>query len=749
MRAEHGAPNAVLGPHEIEQQGKTAVVIRTIQPYARAVFVVDEDTGTKYEMQRIVPEGCYEVVIPDHSLPVTYHYEIIDQQDQVQTVRDPYSFPPLLTDFDLHLISEGTHFDTYEKLGAHIRTVEGVTGVHFAVWAPNAIRVSVVGDFNRWDGRINPMQKRDDTGIWEIFMPGLGEGTIYKYEIRSRLNNYLTVRADPYALSAEIRPKNASVVIDLNKHKWNDKQWMTTRHERQALDCPIAVYEVHLGSWKRVPEEGNRFQTYREMATDLVSYVKQMGYTHIELLPVSEHPYDGSWGYQTTGYYAPSSRFGAPEDFMAFVDACHQQGIGVLLDWVPAHFPKDIFALNYFDGTHLYEHADPRLGEHQDWGTLIFNYGRNEVRNFLISNALFWYDKYHIDGLRVDAVASMLYLDYSRNEGGWMPNIYGGRENLEAISFLKQLNEVVHRRFPDVLTIAEESTAWPSVTKPVYAGGLGFDLKWNMGWMHDTLSYMSRNPIHRRFHHNELTFSMVYAFTEQFLLPLSHDEVVHGKGSLIDKMPGDYWQKFANLRTLYAYMYAHPGKKLLFMGCEFGQFREWNFAQSLDWNLLDYPLHAGLQRLVRDLNHMYESEPAFYQVEFDWRGFAWIDFHDADNSVISFLRFAADPSDYMVVVANFTPVPRYNYRVGVPELAYYSEVLNTDAEIYGGGNVGNGGGVQAEEIQHHGRPASISLTIPPLGVLYFKPSHKQSDQPIPPVSRQRRLQAERERRQQG
>jgi len=631
-----------------------------------------------------------------------------------------YQFPQILTEFDLHLIGEGTHYKNYEKLGAHVREVKGVNGVHFAVWAPNAEAVSVIGDFNKWDGNSHKMRMLGSSGIWEIFIPGLSEGEIYKFNIKSKSGEVLE-KADPYAFSSEIRPKSASIVYDIDKYTWNDAKWLSEREHHNALDAPISMYEVHLGSWMRVPEDGNRYLTYRELAKKLAEYVKEMGYTHVQLMPVTEYPLDASWGYQTIGYFAPTSRFGKPEEFMYFVDYMHQNGIGIILDWVPAHFPKDGHGLARFDGTCLYEHADPRKGEHQDWGTLIFNYGRNEVRNFLLSNALFWLDKYHIDGLRVDAVASMIYLDYSRQSGEWIPNQYGGNENLEAIDFLKRFNEVVHSTHPGVLTIAEESTAWTGVSRPTYLGGLGFSLKWNMGWMNDTLRYFSKDPIHRKYEHDNLTFSLLYAFTENFILVLSHDEVVHGKRSLLDKMPGDIPQRFANLRALYGYMYGHPGKKLLFMGGEIGQWWEWNHDESVHWHLLQHESHQGLQRYVRDLNRLYQSEPALYEVDFDYHGFEWIDFRDAEGSIISFVRRGKDPENFLVFVYNFTPVARMGYRVGVPKGGFYKEVMNSDSWSYWGGNMGNFGGIWANEMPWHGRAASLSLTIPPLSMVVMKP----------------------------
>jgi 1,4-alpha-glucan branching enzyme len=625
-----------------------------------------------------------------------------------------------LTDFDLYLFNEGTHVRVFEKLGAHVTSVDGVAGVWFAVWAPNAEAVSVIGDFNNWDFNATPLKTRQSSGIWEGFVPEVGQGTIYKYSIKPRFSWQRVEKADPFGFAAELRPRTASVVWDLTNYEWRDQEWVNRRREAQAFDAPISIYEVHLGSWRRVPET-NGFLTYRDLGQQLAEYCQMMGYTHIELLPISEHPLDASWGYQTVGYFAPTSRFGTPDDFREFVDTLHRAGIGVILDWVPAHFPRDAHGLANFDGTALYEHADPRQGEHPDWGTKIFNYGRNEVRSFLISNAVFWVEQYHIDGLRVDAVASMLYLDYSREAGQWIPNQYGGRENLDAISFLQRMNEVVHTECPGVLTVAEESTAWPQVTRPPYMGGLGFSLKWNMGWMHDTLQYISQNPIHRRWHHNELTFSLLYAFTENFVLPLSHDEVVHGKASMLNKVPGDSWQKFATLRLLYAYMWGHPGKKLLFQGLDFGQGDEWTETHSVDWHLLQYPLQAGLQRCVADLQRAYRSHRALYEVDFDWQGFQWLESHDNENSVFAFLRRGRDPGDVVVVVCNFTPVPRTEYRVGVPTGGPWREFLNTDSSLYSGGNIGNGGQIWAEDESWAGQPHSLCLTLPPLGAIYLRP----------------------------
>jgi 1,4-alpha-glucan branching enzyme len=665
-------------------------------------------------MTRVPDTDLFEATLPASAGPA-YRLRVTEDWGSYE-IDDPYRFPLQLTEFDLYLISEGTNYESYGKLGAHIKTINGVTGVTFAVWAPNAERVSIVGNWNHWDGRVHPMHKHGN-GVWELFIPGLNEGTVYKYEVRTP-QGYLFDKADPYGFFAELSPSTASVVWNIDKYRWGDSDWLVQRSQRQALDAPINIYECHLGSWQRVPEDGNRSLTYRELAHRLVPYVKELGYTHIELMPVSEHPFTGSWGYQTVGYYAPTSRFGTPDDFQYFVDHCHRAGIGVILDWVPAHFPKDGHGLVYFDGTHLYEHADPRQGEHPDWGTLIFNYGRNEVRNFLLSNALFWLDKYHIDGFRVDAVSSMLYLDYGRSDGGWVPNQFGGRENLEAIEFLKQFNMLVHSQHSGVLTIAEESTAWPQVSRPVYLGGLGFSLKWNMGWMHDILEYVAKDPVYRRYEHAKITFSMMYAFSENFILSLSHDEVVHLKKSLISKMPGDDWQKFANLRLLYAFMTGHPGKKLLFMGSEFGQWSEWSHDHSLDWHLLDWEPHRGIRRAVTDLNHLLQREPALHAIDFDWTGFEWLQVNDADNSVIAFLRRGPNPGDEIVVVCNWTPVVREDYWIPVPHAGYYAEVLNTDAGSYGGSNVGNDGGAHAVE---EGGAHYLRLRLPPLGALFLKP----------------------------
>ena len=713
-------PFAVLGRHTTTLHGRPAVVIRTLQPAATSIELVSD--SDVIPMTRRRPEGLFEATVPlDGRDPQTFAYRFrIHEGDSVREVIDPYQFGQVLTDFDLHLLSEGTHYRAWEKLGPHRITIGAVTGVHFAVWAPNAQRVSVIGDFNHWDGRVHVMRRLVPSGIWEIFVPELKDGACYKFEIRTP-QGHLLQKVDPYARRFEVPPNTASVVWTEGGYQWRDHEWLRERPSFNGWhDRPKAIYEVHLGSWRRVPEEGSRYLTYRELAHTLVPYVREMGYTHIELMPVMEHPFSGSWGYQVIGFFAPTSRFGSPDDFRYFVDECHRHGIGVIVDWVPGHFPKDAHGLARFDGTALYEHEDPRKGEHQDWGTLIFNYGRSEVRTFLVSNALFWLEEFHIDGLRVDAVASMLYLDYSRSEGQWIPNQYGGRENLEAVSFLQHMNTVTHGRVPGSITAAEESTSWPAVSKPVYVGGLGFTYKWNMGWMHDMLEYMRQDPVHRRWHHGQITFSMLYAFTENFVLPFSHDEVVHGKGSMLDKMPGDVWQKHANLRALYGYMYGHPGKKLMFMGDEFGQWREWNFDASLDWHLLEEPRHRGMRKWVQDLNLAYQRERSLHEVDFEGSGFSWIDCNDNENSIISMIRRARNPHDFTVMLVNFTPVPRDDYRIGVPEAGWYRELLNSDGEMYGGGNMGNGGGVHTEPIPSHGYEQSMKVLVPPLGFVLFK-----------------------------
>ncbi len=716
LSGTHWNPRAILGPHPTGR----GLAIRAWLPFADSVEILPAGQTAPVPARRLHEAGLFEAFLPEQSHPLRYRVRSRTADGTVTEQRDPYAVPPLLTDFELHLFSEGTFYRAYETLGAHVRTIDGVTGVHFVVWAPNAARVSVVGEFNRWDGRCHPMTNRGSSGLWELFLPDLPDGSLYKYEIRPRGQDTLLLKADPYARAGELRPRTASIVRDLSDFTWHDKDWMDARAQWNPLKAPVAVYEVHLGSWMRVPEDHNRWLTYRELADKLIPYVKHLGYTHLELLPVTEHPFDGSWGYQATGYFAATSRYGAPEDFMAFVDAAHQAGIGVIMDWAPAHFPDDAHGLAFFDGTHLYDHADPRLGYHPDWHSRIFNYDRPEVRNFLLNSALFWLDTYHIDGLRVDAVASMLYLDYGRKAGEWIPNQFGGNENLGAVTLLKELNVLVHRDFPGAVTIAEESTSWPGVSRPTYTGGLGFTFKWNMGWMHDTLDYFAHEPVHRRYHQNQITFGLLYAFTENFVLVLSHDEVVHGKRSLIGKMPGDPWQQFANLRTLYGYLYGHPGKKMLFMGSEFGQWKEWNHDTSLDWHLCDQPYHRGLQRYVQDLNRLYRQEPALHAVDYEWNGFQWVDFNDTENSVIAFLRKGETAGETLLCVGNFTPVPRHHYRVGVPAAGRYRELLNSDAGLYGGSNTGNSGGVHTAASPCHGHPYSLSLTLPPLSMLFFK-----------------------------
>lgn len=673
-------------------------------------------------MERIHPYGLFGVRSAKH--PGKYKIRYIDYDGGSHEVDDPYRFPPLLSDFDLHLLSEGTNYEAYSSLGAHSMVLDGVPGTRFSVWAPNALVVSVVGNFNAWDERRHPMRART-SGVWELFLPDIGEGVAYKFAVKSRFRGYSQMKTDPYGFASEEPPKSASIVTDLSKHQWNDDKWIDFRGTTNWLDKPVSIYEVHLGSWVR--SERNRPLTYRELAKKLIPYVARMGYTHIELMPILEYPFSGSWGYQVVGYFAPTSRYGTPEDFMFFVDQCHAAGIGVIVDWVPAHFPKDAHGLAFFDGTALYEHEDPRKGEHRDWGTLIFNFGRNEVKSFLISSAMFWLKKYHIDGLRVDAVASMLYLDYSRKAGEWVPNVHGGNENLEAIAFLKKFNELAHQ-VPGVITAAEESTAFPGVSKPVYLNGLGFTMKWNMGWMHDTLHYFESDPLYRSYHQNEITFSLIYAFSENFVLPISHDEVVYGKKSLIGKMPGDEWQRFANNRAFLTYMFAHPGKKLLFMGAEIGQGGEWNYESQLDWWLLDYEIHRQFQEFNAALNKLYKQEPALYEVDFQYQGFEWLDIHDWRNSMVSFIRRAKRPDDHLVVICNFTPQPHQNYRIGIPEAGEYQEIFNSDWKAFGGSGVANDY-INAVSSPSHNQPASVELTIPPLAVMILKPKR-----PLQPLS---------------
>jgi len=729
LSGTHSDPFRILGPHRMGDD----LAIRAFRPDARKIDIVTNGstsgpsrTGTKatadlaelIEAEKIHRDGFFQAQIPNATRDLDYRLQVTNWDGSEYAMRDPYQYGPIMGEVDLHLFSEGQHWQLYDKFGAHLRKIGDTAGVYFAVWAPNAQRVSVVGDFNGWDGRVNPMRRLLGAGVWELFLPGVKENAHYKFEIRTQ-TGALLLKSDPFAFFNQHGKSTSSLVYNLERYQWSDGEWMESRRKKEWPKSPMSIYEVHLGSWRRKADEGNRHLSYLELAETLIPYVLEMGYTHIEVLPIAEHPFEGSWGYQVTNYYAPTSRYGNPDELRHFIDKCHQAGIAVIMDWVPAHFPKDAHALAEFDGTDLYEHMDPRQGEHQDWGTLIFNFGRNEVRNFLIANALFWLDKYHIDGLRVDAVASMLYLDYSRKQGQWIPNVFGGRENLDAIYFLKRCNEVCYERFPGIVTIAEESTAWPGVSRPVYLGGLGFGFKWNMGWMHDFLEYTSLDPIFRRFHHGNITFSLLYAFTEHFILVLSHDEVVHLKGSLISKMPGDEWQKFANLRMFYAWMYGQPGKKLLFMGGEFGQWREWNHDTGLDWHLLDLPKHDGLRRLVQHLNYIYKSEPALWQQDDSYDGFEWIDFHDADNSVVSFVRKSRE-GEMIVFIVNATPVVRHNYRLGVPRPGFYREIINTDAETYGGGNVGNLGGVRSEGVHWMGREQSILIQLPPLATLAFK-----------------------------
>ncbi|MCF7970497.1 MAG: 1,4-alpha-glucan branching protein GlgB [Methylococcaceae bacterium] len=706
--AKHHDPFSILGRHT--KKDKTTVTVYL--PYAESVEIAD----SKVQLQRIPDTDFFQAtIIDDKALPQYYQLNCTDKAGNKHTQYDPYSFGSQLPEFDQHLFAEGRHWHIYKKLGAHLHTVDGIEGVLFTVWAPNAGRVSVVSEFNSWDGRCHPMRILGGSGIWEIFIPGLTVGCLYKYEILNRNTHQISVKTDPYAQQFEFRPQTASVVIDETEYTWSDDAWMTKRPKHDWLHEAMSTYEVHLGSWKR-DAQGN-FINYRDLAHELVDYIRYMGYTHIELLPITEHPLDASWGYQTTGYFAPTSRHGSSDDFRYFVDHCHQHNIGVILDWVPAHFPKDEFALARFDGSALYEHEDPRKGEHRDWGTLIYNYDRNEVKNFLLSSAYFWLEEFHLDGLRVDAVASMLYLDYSREANDWVPNQYGGNENLEAIDFLRELNTVTHEQHPGTVVIAEESTSWPQVTRPTWTGGLGFSMKWNMGWMHDMLSYMQQDPVHRRHHHDQLTFGMLYAFTENFMLPFSHDEVVHGKGSMLNKMPGDEWQKFANLRLLYTFMFTYPGKKLLFMGCDFAQGAEWNFNQALDWYVLDYSYHKGIQTLVKDLNKLYVKHPALFQHDFDNQGFEWIDCHDVEQSIISFTR--KTEHETLIVILNFTPVPRENYRIGVPRAGTYHEIFNSDSEYYAGSNSGNGY-IVSEGTPWMNQEQSVNLTIPPLAGIVLK-----------------------------
>ncbi len=707
IEAKHHDPFSVLGRHHA---GKLTTV-KVYMPYAESVSFANDGP----DLPRISGTDFFEYSAQQNELAEHYQLSWIDKDGSQHTNYDPYDFGVQLPEFDRHLFAEGKHWHIYQKMGAHQHTVDNIDGILFTVWAPNAGRVSVICDFNHWDGRCNPMRSLGGSGIWELFIPGLTAGCLYKFEILNRQSNQVLVKTDPYGQQFELRPNTSSIVVAENTYSWQDQEWMAKRANHDWLHEPMSIYEVHLGSWKR--DSFGNFLNYRDLADQLVDYVKELGFTHIELMPVTEHPLDVSWGYQTTGYFAPTSRHGTPDDFRYFMDSCHRHNIGVILDWVPAHFPKDSFALAGFDGSALYEHEDPRKGEHRDWGTLIYNYGRNEVRNFLLASAVFWMEEFHLDGLRVDAVASMLYLDYSREDDDWEPNIYGGNENLEAIDFFRELNSVTHQQFPGTVMMAEESTAWPGVTRPTWVGGLGFSMKWNMGWMNDILAYMSVDPIHRQYHHDQLTFGMLYAFTENFALPFSHDEVVHGKGSLLNKMPGDEWQRFANLRLLYTLMFTYPGKKLLFMGCEFGQGTQWDSEQMLDWYVLDYPHHKGVQTLIKELNQVYQAQPALFKQDFVYQGFEWIDCHDVQQSVISYRRKGDDQE--LIVILNFTPVARDNYRIGVPEAGTYHEIFNSDSCLYDGSNVVNGE-VVSEPIPWMNQPNSINLTLPPLAGIVLK-----------------------------
>ena len=709
INAQHHDPFSLLGRCNVTSQS----IIRTFIPYCKTVRIGKNGP----EMTRILDTDVFEYTGAQVNIPE--HYKLYWQTSEGEEIAeyDPYTFMPVIPDYDLSLFDQGQHWHIYRVLGAHSIEIDDIYGVRFAVWAPNAERVSVIADFNRWDGRRHPMQNLGSSGVWALFIPEISTGVPYKFEIRNRDSTQIFVKSDPYAQQFEIRPKTASIVTKPSNFQWNDQGWLNQREHVDWLHVPMSIYEVHLGSWQR--DEENNFLNYRKLANQLIPYVKSLGFTHIELLPICEHPFDDSWGYQTLGYFAPTTRYGSPDDFRYFVNYCHEQNIGIILDWVPAHFPKDEHGLMRFDGTALYEHDDIRLAEHPDWGTLIYNYSRNEVRNFLLSSAIYWLEEFHIDGLRVDAVASLLYLDYSREEGEWVPNKYGGNENLEAIDFIRELNSVTHGEFPGTLILAEESTAWPQVTKPTWVGGLGFSMKWNMGWMHDTLLYMCEDPVHRKFHHEVLTFGLLYAFHENFVLPFSHDEVVHGKSSLLNKMPGDEWQRFANLRLLYIYMFTYPGKKLLFMGCEFGQGDEWKHHQALDWYVLDYAYHQGIRDLIRDLNSHYVNMPELYFYDFDQHGFQWIDCHDHEQSVISYIRKSKDK--FVVVVLNFTPVKRDNYRIGVPQEGIYKEIINSDSSYYSGSNVGNGIGVRTESDSWMGFPYSLTITLPPLGGIILRP----------------------------
>ncbi len=745
----HHDPFEVLGSHPLEKKGTVeSWVVRAYLPTAEAAWVIFPDKRSEYEMRSVHHPHFFECII---ETPELANYQLrLKEGERERVIFDPYAFSSAqLTDFDLHLFAEGNHHRIYEKLGAHPTEIDGVKGVYFAVWAPNARNVSILGDFNQWDGRQHQMRKRNNNA-WELFIPEVKVGAKYKYEIKN-WEGHIYEKSDPYGFHQEVRPKTASIVASLDNYKWQDEEWLERRRKTDPLSQPVSVYEVHLGSWLHASSQektpllkgdsepvqvselntGARFLSYYELAHKLIPYVKELGYTHIELLPIAEHPFDGSWGYQVTGYYAPTSRFGTPEDLMYFVDQCHQNGIGVIVDWVPGHFPKDGHGLAYFDGTHLYEHEDPRKGEHKEWGTLVFNYSRNEVRNFLVANVLFWFEKYHIDGIRVDAVASMLYLDYCREDGEWLPNEYGGRENLEAADFLRQVNNLLFEYYPGSLSIAEESTAWPMVSWPTYVGGLGFNLKWNMGWMHDMLDYFHMDPWFRQFHQNNVTFSMWYHHSENYMLALSHDEVVHGKSNIIGKMPGDEWQKFANIRCLFAYMFAHPGKKTMFMSMEFGQWSEWNVWADLEWHLLQYQPHQQLKQFFADLNGLYKQETALYERDFSEEGFQWIDCSDNSHSVVSLIRRAKNPNEFIIAVCNFTPQPHSHYRIGVPEAGFYTEIFNSDSGKYGGSNMGNLGGKWTDQWWFHNYPNSLDLCLPPLGVLILKLDRKKTAEARP------------------
>lgn len=717
VNGDHGNVFAVLGIHR--DKGSKKVFIRTFNPFASQIEVIDAAGKSLGKMNKIDERGLFQLNF-DKTADFVYKFKVTNDQGNVYETHDVYRFTPTIGDIDAYLFAQGNHREIYNKLGAHVTEIGGIKGVAFAVWAPNAKRVSVVGNFNNWDGRVNVMRKHISCGVWDIFIPDIHEGEYYKFEIKTQ-DDHILSKSDPMASYSEIRPKNASIVFDINHYHWNDEKWMQHRQNVNLYDSPFSVYEVHLGSWRRKGDNGSEFLSYREMADRLVPYVSNMGFTHVEFLPLCEHPFDASWGYQITGLFAPTSRFGNPDDFRYMIDKFHQAGIGVIMDWVPAHFPKDAHGLAEFDGTCLYEHADPRKGEQKDWGTKVYNFGRTEVCNLLCASALYWLKEFHIDGLRVDAVASMLYLDYSRKAGEWIPNVYGGNENLEAIAFLRKMNELLYSEVKGTFSCAEESTAWPMVSRPVSAGGLGFGYKWNMGWMNDTLRYISHEPVHRKYHHGLLTFGLLYAFNENFILPISHDEVVHGKGSMLAKMPGDEWQKFANLRAYYAFMWTHPGKKLLFMGCEFGQDWEWNCNESLRWHLLEYPMYKGMQNCIRDLNLMYKGNAPLYEEDFDSRGFEWIDYANCDDSVISYIRKGHNPDDYLIVVCNFTPVVRHNYRVGVNEACSYQEIFNSDDKSYWGSGVRNEGPQQAQNYGISGRPYSIELVLPPLSCIVLKP----------------------------